>query len=242
MSATAIAVRNTTAYFVIRDVQEVGGWPYDGVDLYNVLHARVENSSLQANSEGLHAILAADLHLFNVSFPNNLDWAVILESTSAAWVESSLVDSFGSGIFLRSSEGIVVGNDTFSRTAFGITAVDSSSVLILGNLLSEGQESIQVYDTIAARVANNTIRTPSSVGIHLDGARAARVEGNEVTLAPTAVWAVLSTSLTIASNNLSFDGSGVELESVSTATVADNLMDVASGVALYLLGSEAVTL
>lgn len=68
-SGTAIDVRNTTAYFVIRNVF-VGRSQY-GMLLHNVTNADIENSTLFKNQYGVYLVSSSDALIFNNNFINN---------------------------------------------------------------------------------------------------------------------------------------------------------------------------
>ncbi len=68
-SGTAVDIRNTTAYFVIRDV--FVGWSQYGMFFRNVTNADVENSTLFKNQYGLNLVSSSDAIIFNNNFVNN---------------------------------------------------------------------------------------------------------------------------------------------------------------------------
>ena len=68
-SGTAVDIRNTTAYFVIRDV--FAGWSQYGMFFRNVTNADVENSTLFKNQYGLTLVSSSDAIIFNNNFINN---------------------------------------------------------------------------------------------------------------------------------------------------------------------------
>jgi len=65
----AVDIRNTTAYFVIRNV--FAGWSQYGMSFRNVTNADVENSTLFKNQYGLNLVSSSDAIIFNNNFINN---------------------------------------------------------------------------------------------------------------------------------------------------------------------------
>lgn len=82
-SGTAVDIRNTTAYFVIRDV--FVGWSQYGMFFRNVTNADVENSTLFKNQYGLNLVSSSDAITFNNNFINN----TVLQASDAGGFQNS---------------------------------------------------------------------------------------------------------------------------------------------------------
>lgn len=68
-AGTGIDIRNTTSYFLIRNVL-VSGSQY-GISLTNVTNADVENSTLSSNQHGIILFSGRSSLIFNINFINN---------------------------------------------------------------------------------------------------------------------------------------------------------------------------
>ena len=67
----AVDIRNTTAYFVIRNV--FAGWSQYGMSFRNVTNADVENSTLFKNQYGLNLVSSSDASSSGVNSPSPLN-------------------------------------------------------------------------------------------------------------------------------------------------------------------------
>lgn len=159
-SATGITIRNTTAYVVIDRVDIYGGrfGSHGGVELTNVQHTRIANSTIQYSSFGVRAVSSTDVRISNCYLRAN-EQAVYVGLTNSAWIEWNGIDGegLGIGVTIQASQGVVIGNNTLAQILSAVFVEESTNVLVQGNYIRRSGTSIELSDSTMVRVEGNTI-------------------------------------------------------------------------------------
>ena len=243
-STIGIRIRNTAAYVAIRGVHVSSNpiWSGAGIYLENVQHAKTENSTIEYNSVGYQATSSTDLGIANCTLHFN-DETVSLALTNHVSVAANSIDSNGveAGVTARDGRDIVVQNNSFLRNIWAVAILNSTDVLVEGNVVRDNTgESIRFFGSSRLRAENNTLIDPAS-GIGLDAVHDALIAGNSLSDSPRALSAMHSFSLRIERNNFSRAGVGIAFDTVSSSTVTDNFVDTYGDMAVSIVGGRDLT-
>jgi len=159
-TAHGIEIRDTTAYFAIRNVSTHSGGPsHFGLYLFNVSHGQVHNATSSGNWFGLALDQSDNVSIAMSNFSANLQGGLNLRLSSGVSVAASEVSSnVGAGIFLYQVSGATVANNSVSSNQrSGIATDQSTDVAIMDNVLVSNQDTgIDVKDSPRADVRRNT--------------------------------------------------------------------------------------
>jgi len=166
-----IEVRNTTAPFVLRDVEVDGSFSYNlfaiGILLSNVTDATIERVSSSNADSGLRVEGARRLTISNSTF-NGRGHSAILTNQSG---------DFGPSIRL---EDIAIADSTFYGGLFAGVTVASGSHLTVARCRFEGSvQGLFVWGSEDVSLRENHLRN-TSTGISLIGSSRVRLEDNRI--------------------------------------------------------------
>jgi len=151
-SANGIDIRNTTAYFIVRNcLVENGGDSYSGIYLENVINGRIENNTCSNNNEGISLEESDNNTLTNNTCRNNGSY----------------------GIYFTLSENNILQTNTYENSYGipGISGVNYSNVTQNSATITwttaENSTSIVEYGTTQAYgyIATDGTTTSHSVGL-----------------------------------------------------------------------------
>jgi len=143
-TAHGIEIRNTNAYFVVRDVYVHSGrlGLRDGLRLFGVANGQARNSTLDGNDDGVKIIGGSNVTLDTLTLSNNQGSGIDVSGTDGL--------SIGSSRLLSNTNGI----DGFFVTGVRINATEVGGSLWSGVLLSYAQNT-----TITASMFTNNSGT-----------------------------------------------------------------------------------
>ena len=112
-SNRGIFIRNTTAYFVVRNcVVENGGVTYRGIYLYDVVNGRVENNTCENNWHGIYLSESDNNTVTNNTCENNDSHGIDLYYSDNNTLENNTCENNSAGIYLYYSDNNTLENNT----------------------------------------------------------------------------------------------------------------------------------
>ena len=155
-NAYGIEIRNTTAYFVVRNcVVENGGGAYDGIYLYNVVNGRIENCTVENNYCGIRLISDNNI-IKNNTCSNNEFIGICLFFSSNNITKNNTCENNESGIYLYDSSNNITENNTCENNLYGIYLRDSSdNSIIRNNKISNNDNGICLVFSNNNRIYHN---------------------------------------------------------------------------------------
>jgi parallel beta-helix repeat protein len=158
-SAHGIYIRNTTAYFIVRNcLVENGNKYYDthtGIYLSNVANGRLEKNTCGNNGDGIRLEYSYNNVVINNTCSNGNDCGICLYHSPCSILDNNLCENnFSVGISLGYSDNSVLTNNNCSNnTNDGISVYGSSYSTLAGNTCRSNEHGIiLVYSS-----NNNTI-------------------------------------------------------------------------------------
>jgi parallel beta-helix repeat protein len=132
-NAHGIEIRNTTAYFVVRNcLVENGGVSYDGIFLSNTVNGKIENCTSYSNYAGIHLDYSSNNTLANNSCSSDED-GIRLDSSSNNTLTNNSCYNSSSGIYLSNSDNDNLTNNACDTNYYGISIYSSSGDTLTNN-------------------------------------------------------------------------------------------------------------
>ena len=169
-----IFVAATDAHFVIRNVYVHSGLPdKQGIYIYGVTNARVENATVDNNYRGMQ-VLATNVAIMDSNITGSLEKGILLYGTNAVLAGNSVTDNAEGGLMVQ-GDNIVLSANRVSRNGItgtsnyrdGVDLYAADHVTISGNTFSDNA----VYGLKVERSTNVTVKgnTFTSDGMFLEG-------------------------------------------------------------------------
>jgi parallel beta-helix repeat protein len=160
-----IEIRNTDAYFLVRNVSVHSGAnnSYDGIYLHNVSNGRFIDCNLSENYNGISLINSSGVFIENNSFYLNDDSGVILSNSVFNEIShNDFIDNFKYAIILISSSNgnRVTTNNFTSDHKWGIRLLQSHYNLLENNRvipINENELGIDLEGSSHNEIINNNI-------------------------------------------------------------------------------------
>jgi parallel beta-helix repeat protein len=147
-SANGIDIRNTTAYFVVRNcLVENGGGTCYGIYLDNVIYGRIENDTCEHSRDGIYLSRSSYDTLINNNTVFNSDGIILIDSS----FYNNLINNVCK---CNSSQGILL-------------SFASKNNLINNYLTNNGDDGIEFSHAYNNTIENNTCEN-NAYGIYLD--------------------------------------------------------------------------
>ncbi len=162
-STHGIHIRNTTKYFIIRNVTvEKGRERYYGIYLYNVRNGRVENSTLENN---LYALYLEDSDYNIISgntVKNHSRCGIHLSNSDHNIISGNTMESNSqSGIHLSNSDHNIISGNTVKKNWHGISLSSSDYNTVSGNVVENSSEGISLsssdYNVLSGNIVKNNL-------------------------------------------------------------------------------------
>jgi len=211
-SAPGIVVRNTDAFFVVRDVRvHGGGWVYSGIYLNNVANGTFVNVTVDGNYEGIGVDVSRDVRI------------------NASAVSSNN----GFGIAVRSSTRVEVSGTSLEVNQAGIVVRDSSSLDLQWNYLRGNLQNAISFDyTSGIRFEGNWVEELGN-GISLWNLGASTFVGNTFdSIRDLDLWLVDSSGINVSGNTIRFRSGGLRIVGVDGLELIGNLIVSESNAAI----------
>ncbi len=180
-TATGIDIRGTTAYFIVRNVYVHGGrlTSHYGFYLYNVVHGRIQNSTIDNNYYGIYQWLGGTTSIVNSNI-NNSFWAGLYSlSTSYVNISSSRFYANYYGIYLSSTTSTnITGTNVSSSSTFGIYSYLTSNMRVNGSSFYNDFYGIYAYFATSPRIMGSNVTYNQYSGIYLYYTTGATIQAN----------------------------------------------------------------
>jgi parallel beta-helix repeat protein len=223
----AIDIRNTTDYFVIRNVNLSADTLWNdkkGVYLFNVTNGAVDASFISGEFEyGIHVENCTN----------------VVSSSNQIWDIDSM-----SGICVDYSSYVTVSSNNISNCDWVIRVIDSDNCSVLDNNLTNapGGYGIATYDVDNTTVINNTLDS-IHYGLYLIGASTTNltVSGNDVSNCSGGGLFATASYVNISGNHLQYNGMGLQ-QTVGVQILDNTFTNMPNACAIYLNSAESTTI
>jgi len=164
-SANGIEIRNTTAYFIIRNcyVHDEKSYWKEGIYLYNVTNGRIENNTAENNWFGIYLDYSNNNVVENSTARNNLGGIFLWDSdnnliSSIVSENNPLFEGYASaGIILANSSNNTLTNNACDNNFFGIYDSSSSNNTLDNNTCNHNFRGIHLDDSNNETLINNIL-------------------------------------------------------------------------------------
>jgi parallel beta-helix repeat protein len=178
-SANGIEIRNTTAYFAIRNcrVHDAGN---RGIWLFNVKNSEIENNLLENNSSSIYLDYYSDNNLVSNNIVGNSEYGVWIYRSYSNIISNNVTRNTNYGILLYANSGYnTISNNTVDNNVHGINLSESDNNLIENNTCENNQVGIFLHYSNNNFVLSNDLKNNGS-GIYLAWADNNLVSNNVV--------------------------------------------------------------
>jgi parallel beta-helix repeat protein len=154
-TANGIEIRDTTAYFVVRNCIIENGWigenvvNYYGIKLDNAVNGRIENCTCRNDDYGIVLYANSDNNvLTNNTCENSMWYGIRLESLSNNTITNNICENTKYwGIGLDHSDNNTLDNNTCENNGGGIYLYDSDNIKMRNNNLSNNRYNFGMEGT-----------------------------------------------------------------------------------------------
>jgi len=251
----AITIRNTSAYFVLRNVTvHSGGQSYAGVRLGHVTNARMENDLFYDCAPAIAVDFSSNVVASDSNFTANYAASWVSASTGitftrnrfrsgggiefadSSWVNVTLdtatdpnfwveTSPYGSGSNYNISENTVSGIHTLTFSLSGI-----EGIVVEGNHLSSTGPGIGIDRSTNVSVYQNIVSSGAGAGITVGGSRKVTIDRNVVSnvIAGQGIDIAVSSDVLVSNNDLENNSQGIALGANMNVTAMANRL-VGSG-------------
>jgi len=172
-TAHGIEIRNTTAYFVIRNcyVHDGRGAGWSGIYFDGVINGKIDNNIAENNSYGIHLPNSDNHNIIsnNIARKNGIH-GIRLYSSNNNTVENNIAgNNDDSGIILGWSNNNLIGNNVVENNAtYGIHFYNTYNNFIKNNIVENNHlYGIHPWYSDNSLISNNIVRNNSYQGIYL---------------------------------------------------------------------------
>jgi len=177
-SANGIEIRNTTAYFVIRNcyVHNVG---YYGIWFFNVTNGKIDNNLVENNSTGIY-LVGSNNNFISNNIVGNSEYGIWIYRSDNNIISNNVAENNNYGILLYSNSNYdLVSNNTVENNVHGINLSESDNNLISNNALENNEVSILIHSSGNNFVSKNMMMNNGS-GIYLNSSDNNLISNNTV--------------------------------------------------------------
>jgi parallel beta-helix repeat protein len=178
-SANGIEIRNTTAYFAIRNchVHDAGN---RGIWLFNVKNGEIDNNLLENNSSSIYLDYYSGNNLVSNNIVGNSEYGVWIYRSDNNIISNNVTRNTNYGILLYANSGYnLISNNTVDNNVHGINLSESDNNLIENNTCENNQVGIFLHYSNNDFVLSNDLKNNGS-GIYLAWADNNLVSNNVV--------------------------------------------------------------
>ena len=223
----AIEIRNTTDYFVIRNVNLYADTLWNdkkGAYLFNVTNGAVDASFISGEFEyGIHVENCTN---------------VVASSNQISDID------YLSGVCVDYSSYVTVSSNNISSCNREIRIIDSDNCSVHDNNLTYSLSGygIETYNVDNTTVSNNTLHTIYT-GLYLIGPSTTNltVSGNEIDNSTGGSIFVTASYVNISNNHLQYNGIGLQ-DTVGVQVLDNAFTNMSSACAIYLNKAESTTI
>jgi parallel beta-helix repeat protein len=242
-SANGIDIRNTTAYFIIRNCYaHDGGESYDGIYLNNVWNGRVKKTNSSNNRIGIILVDSSNNIVTNNNANSNKYYGIILYYSSRNNIFNNTASNNWFGIHLSSSSfNSIHNNSVNSNNGWGIALRDwSCSNILSKNSASNNDEGIFLDYSINNNISNNNVNSNNYEGITLYYSSYNNILNNSANSNSwNGIYLYYSDNNNISNNSASSNNDdGIRLWSSSNNGIYNNSVNSNNWVGIYLGSSN----
>jgi len=164
-SANGIEIRNTTAYFVIRNCYVHNGG-YRGIWFFNVTNGKIDNNLVENNSTGIY-LVGSNNNFISNNIVGNSEYGIWIYRSDNNIISNNVAENNNYGILLYSNSNYnLISNNTVENNVHGINLSESDNNLISNNTLENNEVGIFLHYSGNNFVSNNILKNNGS-GIYL---------------------------------------------------------------------------
>jgi parallel beta-helix repeat protein len=156
---TGIEIRNTNAFFIIRNVTVYGG--ENGIILQNVQNGVIKNSKIENNRYGIKLLFSSNNILEGNRINDNAQHGVLLQKSENNLLVNNEIHSNGyHGLWIDSSKNnTVTGNRIYSNQVQGVElAINSDNTTVKNNIIKNNKDtSIRLWSSSNCTITENSL-------------------------------------------------------------------------------------
>jgi parallel beta-helix repeat protein len=177
-SANGIEIRNTTAYFVIRNCYVHNGGDR-GIWFFNVKNGKIDNNLFENNSSGIY-LMISDNNLISSNLVGNSEYGIWIYRSDNNLISNNVAENSNYGILLYANSSYnLISNDTVDNNVHGINLSESDNNLISSNTVENNEIGILLHSSGNNFVSKNIVMNNGS-GIYLNSSDNNLVSNNTV--------------------------------------------------------------
>ncbi|MEM0358578.1 MAG: NosD domain-containing protein [Candidatus Hadarchaeales archaeon] len=225
-NAHGIHIKNTTAYFVIRNVLvENGKTTYHGIFLENVVNGRIENVVSRKNSRGIFLSYSNNIRLSTNTVENN-KYGIYLycSSRNELWNNIVRYNENGNIYLLSSNNNTFFSPNTAGNGRYGIYLHSSDNNTFLGSTVENNRYGIYLYHSSRNELLNNIVRYNENGNIYLISSNNNTFSHNTVRNGGS-IYLDFSDNNTFSTNTVENTFIGIHLHSSDNNTFSTNTVE-----------------
>ncbi|MHA1927517.1 MAG: right-handed parallel beta-helix repeat-containing protein [Candidatus Thorarchaeota archaeon] len=224
-----ISIRNTDAYFVIRDCLLTAGFYSDGVIFDYVTHGTIRLNNITGTRFGLYSEYSDYNVIANNTFTENAGGVYLSRSSNNNIVANNTISrSNMAGVWSEYNMNNIIVNNTFSENDVGVYLfAQVSNTIIMNNIISESDIGMFIARSSDSTVVSNII-SGSRGGVAIHSSTDVIVDNNTITASSFGLSILSSYDITLYAN-IFIDGGiridGDEMEHWLHTVTPDNLVN-----------------
>jgi parallel beta-helix repeat protein len=178
-SANGIEIRDTTAYFVIRNCYVHNGGNR-GIWFFNVKNGKIDNNLFKNNSTGIYLDFHSENNLISNNIVGNSEYGVWIYRSDNNIISNNVAENSNYGILLyANSSHNLISNNIVQNNVHSINLSESNNNLIENNTVENNEVGILLHSSGNNFVSNNMMINNGS-GIYLNSSDNNLVTNNTV--------------------------------------------------------------
>jgi parallel beta-helix repeat protein len=178
-SANGIEIRNTTAYFVIRNCYVHNGGSR-GIWFFNVKNGKIDNNLFKNNSSGIYLEYYSDNNLVSNNIVGNSEYGIWIYRSDNNIISKNTCENSNYGILLYANSSYnLISNNTVDNNVHGINLSESDNNLISNNTVENNEVGILLHSSGNNFISKNMMMNNGS-GIYLNSSDNNLVSNNTV--------------------------------------------------------------
>ncbi len=198
-----IDVQNTTAHFVIRDVEIEWASENDGVRFENVSNGRVEDSWIHSSSIGINIMDSTNISVARTNVSFNTDNVVVESSSNLTFVENYHMAG-NKGVSLVSTWEVSIIDTQFYSVYNRVIDVEQSQNVTAQNytIATNCWRGMDIRSSSNLTLSSGTISSCLNQGIRAESVDNLTVSGNTLTQTRPGIALFSSSSVTLHNNTI----------------------------------------
>jgi parallel beta-helix repeat protein len=177
-SANGIEIRNTTAYFIIRNCYVHNGGYY-GIWFFNVTNGKIDNNLVENNSTGIY-LVGSNNNFISNNILGNSEYGIWIYRSDNNLISNNVAENNNYGILLYANSNYdLISNNTVENNVHGINLSESDNNLISNNTVENNEVGILIHSSGNNFVSKNMMMNNGS-GIYLNSSDNNLISNNTV--------------------------------------------------------------